>query len=63
MTLLSANHAAAAKYISEFTDVVAGGNYSPQEVYNSDETSLNFKGLQKKSQASKRKKVHWFQNE
>ena len=51
---LSADHAAAAKYVSEFADMVAGRNYSPQEVYNADVTDLNFKPLPKKSLASKK---------
>ena len=50
---LSANHVAAEEYICEFTGLVASRNYSPEEVYNADETGLNFKALPKKSLASK----------
>lgn len=44
-----ADHAAVAKYVSRFTDVVTAGNDSPQEVYNADETSLNIRELSKPS--------------
>ena len=52
----SADHVAAAEYISEFADVVAAGNYSPQELYNANETGLNFKALPKKNLPSKKEK-------
>ena len=37
----------------EFADLISSENYSPQQVYNADETGLNFKALPTKSLASK----------
>ena len=51
---LSADHAATATHITEFADVVITGDYSPYEVYNTDETGLHFKALPKKSLTSKK---------
>lgn len=50
---LSANHQVAQEYIAEFADIVSSQNYSPQEIYNCDETGLNFKALPNKSLAAK----------
>ena len=50
---LSADVAAAEKYISEFAELILSENYSPQLVYNADESGLNFKALPSKSLASK----------
>ena len=50
---LSADHYVAKEYVSKFADIIASENYSPQEVYNCDETGLNFKALPKKSLAAK----------
>lgn len=50
---LSADIDAAQDYLNEFVDMISPGNYSPQQIYNADETGLNFKALPKKSLASK----------
>lgn len=53
---LSSDNAAAAEYLSTFADMIAAGNYSPQQIYNADETGLNFKALPSKSLAAKEEK-------
>lgn len=50
---LSADNTAAKEYLDEFADLISSENYSPQQVYNADETGLNFKALPTKSLASK----------
>lgn len=50
---LSADCAAADKFVDEFVDLIASENISPQQVYNADESGLNFKALPTKSLASK----------
>lgn len=50
---LSADFAAANDYLDEFSDLIGSENLSPQQVYNADETGLNFKSLPTKSLASK----------
>lgn len=50
---LSSNEAAATEYLNKFSNLIAAGNYSPQQIYNADETGLNFKALPKKSLAAK----------
>lgn len=49
---LSADTASAEEYIKEFAEIVSSQNYSPQQIYNADETGLNFKALPTKSLAS-----------
>lgn len=49
---LSSDNAAAQMYIDEFDSLIIEGGYSPQQVYNADETGLNFKALPNKSLAS-----------
>ncbi|GFS52135.1 jerky protein homolog-like [Trichonephila clavipes] len=39
-----------------FANLIAEGNYSPQQIYNADETGLNFRALPKKSLASQDEK-------
>lgn len=50
---LSADTASAEEYLNKFRDLISSGNYSPQQIYNADETGLNFKALPNKSLASK----------
>lgn len=50
---LSSDHAAVQGYLSTFENLIAEGNYSPQQIYNADETGLNFRALPTKSLASK----------
>lgn len=50
---LSSNEAAATEYFNTFAGLITAGNYSPQQIYNADETGLNFKALPKKSLAAK----------
>ncbi len=50
---LSSNEAAATEFLNTFADLIAAGNFSPQQIYNADETGLNFKALPRKSLASK----------
>ncbi|XP_028649015.2 jerky protein homolog-like [Erpetoichthys calabaricus] len=47
---LSADNEAAVEYLEEFKCIIS--SYSPQQVYNADETGLNFKALPTKSLAS-----------
>ncbi|XP_039627277.1 jerky protein homolog-like [Polypterus senegalus] len=47
---LSADNKAAVEYLEEFKCIIS--SYSPQQVYNADETGLNFKALPTKSLAS-----------
>ncbi|XP_046685292.1 jerky protein homolog-like [Homalodisca vitripennis] len=51
---MSADSKAAAEYLQEFKEITS--SYSPQQVYNADETGLNFKALPKKSLASREEK-------
>lgn len=53
---LTSDNAAAAKYLSTFADMISGENYSLQQIYNADETGLNFKALPSKSLAARGKK-------
>lgn len=50
---LSSDEAAACEYVNTFTDMILAENYSPQQIYNADETGLNFKSLPSKSLAAK----------
>lgn len=49
---LSSDNAAAQAYLDEFSNIISEGGYSPQQVYNADETGLNFKALPNKTLAS-----------
>ncbi|XP_046684931.1 jerky protein homolog-like, partial [Homalodisca vitripennis] len=51
---MSADSNAAAEYLQEFKEITS--SYSPQQVYNADETGLNFKALPTKSLASREEK-------
>ncbi|XP_046684625.1 jerky protein homolog-like [Homalodisca vitripennis] len=51
---MSADSNAAAEYLQEFKEITP--SYSPQQVYNADETGLNFKALPTKSLASREEK-------
>lgn len=51
---LSADNNAATEYVEEFKEI--SSLYSPQQVYNADETGLNFKALPTKSLASQEEK-------
>ncbi|XP_046662877.1 tigger transposable element-derived protein 1-like [Homalodisca vitripennis] len=51
---MSADSIAAAEYLQEFKEITS--SYSPQQVYNADETGLNFKALPTKSLASREEK-------
>lgn len=53
---LSADNEAAADFLKEFKDLVSSQNYTPQQVYNADETGLNFKALPTRSLASEEEK-------
>ncbi|KAK9687219.1 Tc5 transposase DNA-binding domain [Popillia japonica] len=48
---LSADTASAEEYLSEFGGLVSSENYSSQQIYNADESGLNFKALPTKSLA------------
>ncbi|XP_054259801.1 jerky protein homolog-like [Macrosteles quadrilineatus] len=50
---LSSDQAAAQEYLASFDNLISEGNYSPQQIYNADETGLNFRALPTKSLASK----------
>lgn len=52
---LSADLESAQNYISKFAELVSG--YSPQQIFNADETGLWFKSLPEKSLASKEEKA------
>lgn len=49
---LSADHTAAKDYIVEIQELFKEENFSPQQIYNADETGLNFRALPKKSLVS-----------
>ncbi|GFX38324.1 jerky protein homolog-like [Trichonephila clavipes] len=53
---LSSDFDAAKEYVTTFANLIAEGNYSPQQIYNADETGLNFRALPKKSLASQDEK-------
>lgn len=50
---LSSDHNAAQEYLNKFETLITEGSYSPQQIYNADETGLNFRALPTKSLASK----------
>lgn len=50
---LSSDCDAAKEYLGEFEKIIREGKYSPQQIYNADETGLNFRALPTKSLASK----------
>ncbi|GFT18477.1 uncharacterized protein TNCV_2241561 [Trichonephila clavipes] len=52
----SSDFDAAKEYVTTFANLIAEGNYSPQQIYNADETGLNFRALPKKSLASQDEK-------
>ncbi|GFW67928.1 jerky protein homolog-like [Trichonephila clavipes] len=45
---LSSDFDAAKEYVTTFANLIAEGNYSPQQIYNADETGLNFRALPKR---------------
>ncbi|GFT97592.1 jerky protein homolog-like [Trichonephila clavipes] len=53
---LSSDFDATKEYVTTFVNLIAEGNYSPQQIYNADETGLNFRALPKKSLASQDEK-------
>ncbi|GFW28229.1 uncharacterized protein TNCV_4499591 [Trichonephila clavipes] len=53
---LSSDFDAAKEYVTTFANLIAEGNYSPQQIYDADETGLNFRALPKKSLASQEEK-------
>ncbi|GFV54804.1 jerky protein homolog-like [Trichonephila clavipes] len=53
---LSSDFDAAKEYVTTFANLIAEGNYSPQQIYNADEMGLNFRALPKKSLASQDEK-------
>ncbi|GFT63331.1 jerky protein homolog-like [Trichonephila clavipes] len=53
---LSSDFDAAKKYVTTFSNLIAEGNYSPQQIFNADEAGLNFMALPKKSLASQDEK-------
>lgn len=55
---LSSDEATATEYLHKFSNLIATGNYSPQQIYNADETGLNFKALPKKVLLLNKKKMH-----
>ncbi|GFV96259.1 jerky protein homolog-like [Trichonephila clavipes] len=52
----SSDFDAAKEYVTTFANLIAEGNYSPQQICNADETVLNFRALLKKSLASQDEK-------
>lgn len=44
---LSSDEVATTEYIGKFAEIMAADNYSPQKMYNADETALNFIGIAK----------------
>ncbi|GFW00056.1 jerky protein homolog-like [Trichonephila clavipes] len=53
---LSSDFDAAKEYVTTFANLIAEGNYSPQQIYDANETGLNLRALPKKSLASQEEK-------
>ncbi|GFW24404.1 jerky protein homolog-like [Trichonephila clavipes] len=53
---LSSDFDATKEYVTTFANLITEGNYSTQQIYNADETGLNFRALPKKSLASQDEK-------
>ena len=48
----SADYSAASDYLFTFREIISDGNYSPEQVYNVDETALYWKSMQSRSYVS-----------